>query len=126
MAWVEGLGEVVNLLRALSIDLSFDVGITFAWPDLMPDFSKWQLAAALGSIGLQNVQRVFNLLYFNYMQGAGEASIKASVHRMLDGVHGHDSGLGDAMIFLPFNIHNSIEISPAQALLFVKSEMPRR
>lgn len=118
--WVEELEEVGDLIHALSIDLS-NVSVTFAWPDLMPNFSKWQLAVSIGSIGLQNVQKLFNWLYSNYMQRAGESDIKASVDRMLDGSRKHGGDLTDAMVFLPFNVHNAIEIFPAKVLLYIKS-----
>ena len=125
LSWVEGLQEVIGLLRALSIDLSFGLSFTFAWPNLMPDFAKIQFVFALGSIGLQNVQKVFNYVYFKYVKLLGHKRIVGAVDHMINPEHedsgGGSSAIMDALIFIPFNVLNGIVLAPAKAILFVKS-----
>ena len=91
----------------------------------MPDFAKIQFVFALGSIGLQNVQKVFNYVYFKYVKVLGHKRIVGAVDHMINAEHedsgGGSSAIMDALIFIPFNVLNGIVLAPAKAILFVKS-----
>ena len=54
----------------------------------MPEFAKIQFALALGSIGLQNVQKVFNYVYFKHAKPLGHKRIVGAVDRMVNAEHG--------------------------------------
>jgi hypothetical protein len=87
-AWASAIEDVLELLRALQYDFSFNLNYTFGWPQL-PGFAAFQFSLALGVLGLQLL--ISNSVRLYYGTGANVFG-KTYLHRALSKPKNDDEG----------------------------------
>ena len=99
-SWAEATKTMLLALQGFTLDITFSVDITFAWPYELPGIAQWIYGLALSVVVLQQLLGLWNQIYHKFLKAHGQKLIQEARSRTPESALGKIGGRSLAQMLL--------------------------